>query len=67
MDAKKCDRCGRFYEESNSTYEVSKPLYTTALDGGRFVYARKKIDLCQDCADALVRFLYNAEPEENEQ
>lgn len=64
MDAKKCDRCGKFYEECKPTYEVRKLLYAAPEDGN-FVYAGETIDLCLDCTDALVRFLFDAEHKEN--
>ena len=64
MDAKKCDRCGKFYEIYNQTYGAHKLSYTDT-EKGKFVSSVETMDLCLDCTDALARFLYNAEHKEN--
>lgn len=61
MDAKKCDRCGKFYEKHKPTLVVNRLSYT-APECGNLIREREKMDLCLDCTDALARFLYNAEP-----
>ena len=60
MDAKKCDRCGEFYEIYKPTLVVNRLSYT-APECGNLIREREKMDLCLDCTDALARFLYNAE------
>lgn len=57
--AKKCDRCGAFYEE-NARIKVKHNgetfidgLYTTTSNG--FTY--KSYDLCDECVDDLMHFL----------
>lgn len=66
MDAKKCDRCGRFYEEygeykakNNFEFEVKKTsmiLTGTKTRAGDFIY-KNKFDLCPICMDELDKFL----------
>ena len=49
MDAKKCDRCGKFYENK---YEVE------VSDGGYTVCnAYSELDLCEDCRSDLDVFM----------
>lgn len=57
--AKKCDRCGAFYEE-NARIKVKRNgetfidgLNTTTSNG--FTY--KSYDLCDECVDDLMHFL----------
>lgn len=59
--AKRCDRCGKFYDHyPNPT--GSKPQYNavrrvqTARDGATNVY-EKDLDLCQECMRAFNEFL----------
>lgn len=51
MDAKKCDRCGKYYtrEKSNQQYLLCK----------RGLYNPIPFDLCDDCYDLLVKFFKN--------
>lgn len=57
--AKKCDRCGKFYDRNN---RMSKGLYKNEfIDGivkttniGNYL---KQIDLCDECLDKLDIFL----------
>lgn len=65
MDAKKCDRCGRFYEEygkykiGNIEYEVKKSsmIKMGAKTGtGKFL-CENQYDLCPICMDELNEFL----------
>ena len=54
MDAKKCDRCGRFYETGNR----SNVIQTGTIEEltGLFMDA-KLFDLCPLCMDELDKFL----------
>lgn len=65
MDAKKCDRCGRFYEEygdysvgdRNFKVEKSSMIRTgTKTVTEKFIF-EKHYDLCPLCMDELDKFL----------
>lgn len=51
MDAKKCDRCGKYYtrENSNQQYALCR----------RGLHYQIPFDLCDDCYDLLVKFFKN--------
>lgn len=51
-NAKQCDRCKKFYTRS----------YTPDLTVNRYyhAYGDTRYDLCDECIDALERFLLNA-------
>lgn len=58
--AKKCDRCGKFYEH----YPINNPpKECNALEKvrlgkhGAVEYRDSYIDLCQDCMDSFVKFM----------
>lgn len=59
MDAKKCDRCGAYYEEKSTTYNTKFEIVT--LNGSN--YSRKKYDLCPVCFEKLQKFLLNENPD----
>lgn len=54
MDAKKCDRCGRFYETGNRPNAIQ--IGTIGGFTGLFLDA-KSFDLCPLCMDELNEFL----------
>lgn len=58
--AKKCDRCGAFYE-NNTRYPVSIRSCKTAIDGITFSTRNDDtvgyMDLCDDCITELKAFL----------
>lgn len=58
MKARKCDRCGKFYEEYNGT-EETKSANALRLMGVTQTAAHGKnwYDLCEDCMKELVSFL----------
>lgn len=66
MDAKKCDRCGRFYEEygeykvvNTFEYKVKKTSVIqmgTKTGQGDFIH-KSQFDLCPLCMDELDKFL----------
>ena len=68
MDAKKCDRCGRFYEEYGEykatnafEYKVKKTSVIqtgTKTKAGDFIH-KNQFDLCPLCMDELDKFLNN--------
>ena len=49
--AKKCDRCGKLYEEYNSKNNEKNPngIMVLNLDYKRQYYSHTVMDLCQDC------------------
>ena len=61
--AKKCDRCGNFYEK-NELYITSGKVSCSTIGGVATTDAfyrnvDKKYDLCDDCIVELFRFLNN--------
>ena len=66
MDAKKCDRCGRFYEEygeykatNNFEFKAEKTSMIrtgTETKAGDFIH-KNEFDLCPLCMDELNKFL----------
>lgn len=65
MDAKKCDRCGRFYSEygkykaGEREFEIKKSSMIrtgTKILTGKFLF-EKHYDLCPLCMDELDKFL----------
>ena len=67
MDAKKCDRCGKFYTGPSWDYGelYKKRIYrvesfkvlskTGGLERGN------KMDLCPECSEKLRKLMYNSE------
>lgn len=51
-DAKKCDRCGRFFERDEQSCEMR--ITQDLLD-----FRHKHYDLCPDCMSKLERWLSN--------
>lgn len=49
--AKKCDRCGKLYEEYNSKNDEKNPngIMVLNLDYKRKYYSHTAMDLCPDC------------------
>ena len=56
--ARKCDRCGKFYEDYESAYHV------TTTKGA---YTNKTVDLCPDCTQKLIKWLGKLQMEAAEQ
>lgn len=63
MNAKKCDRCGRFYEPyqpdaalKNSNVIIFAEEYTNA-DGNSDYYEQRQFELCPNCMADAVRFM----------
>ena len=57
MDAKKCDRCNKFY--ATKTYAGVR-LTIAKPKSFEFMY----YDLCDECAEKLIKFLESSENEE---
>jgi hypothetical protein len=65
-NAKKCDRCGEFYEK-NVRYELTAGGRKTVIDGVCKTTSNEctvdYMDLCDDCLSALDNFLNMVEVE----
>ena len=59
--AKKCDRCGKFYEAYNTTNDSENinGIMTLNLDDLRKYYSHKPLDLCPKCKDAFEEWMKN--------
>ena len=55
MNAKKCDRCGKFYEGK----EEIKPVELFVRDQEKSYRKLSSIDLCPTCREDLLRWLKN--------
>ena len=51
MNAKKCDRCGTFYEKDANDTRISKAILETELGVSLHAY-----DLCETCASKILQF-----------
>lgn len=58
-DAKKCDRCGKYYDsDANRNVAVdSVPIEGVDIGAGRNAYRTFRCDLCEDCAEELLKFM----------
>ena len=56
--AKKCDRCGNFYEAYNTTNDSENisGIMTLNLDDQRRYYSHEPLDLCPKCKDAFEKW-----------
>lgn len=57
-NAKRCDRCGRFYdfyEGVEFTAGANKYTYVILASAG----AERRFDMCPDCMRQVIRFLHN--------
>lgn len=57
--AKKCDRCGKLYEEYNTEKNNKKinGIMTLNLDFQRRYYSHTPFDLCPECKDSFEEWL----------
>lgn len=53
-DAKKCDRCGRFYEEPKTE---SFDIFSDSFADKALKNAQKHLDLCPKCKDDFMNFM----------
>lgn len=65
--AKKCDRCGKFYDVYNSANSNKKinSLIRANTDGKRQYFAQEIIELCPECMNVFEVWLKN-EGEKND-
>lgn len=69
MNAKKCDRCGKYYEGKETaavTLTNGENNFTRALLRCDLNPKEKSYDLCNDCADSFGKWMDNSEVEEHE-
>lgn len=58
MDAKKCDRCGKYFSESTISCKGKFNVAGVAFVGeDRWTDVSQAIDLCDDCIEELLKFL----------
>ena len=59
--AKKCDRCGKFYEAYNTAKDSENinGIMTLNLDDQRKYYSHEPLDLCPECKDAFEEWMKN--------
>lgn len=56
MKAKKCDRCGRFYDITEESYDA---YINIGMAKGIFLKESTVIDLCQHCYNEMMTYLKN--------
>ena len=63
MDAKKCDRCGAFYEVrySNIIDELTKAINAITHAEDLREIMEENVDLCPDCSKQLLKWLKGRE------
>lgn len=66
MNAKKCDRCGKYYDHYNGNliFPTNGRANGFALyneDSNRIVGTQRFYDLCQECMKKLIDFIENNE------
>ena len=71
MKARKCDRCGKFYEHYDGTKTFGKSEKSNAAhlidkDLNEKYWGRKVYDLCPDCMKELEAFLKGGFPIKND-
>lgn len=67
--ARKCDRCGGYYEEYNRKKRFVDPVNAVAFvsrhrDGGWTGDKRDSFDLCPNCLEAVANFVRGEEKPE---
>lgn len=70
MDAKMCDKCGKYFREVNqvgnnvkSVWENKPGVHITIVAFTKTPFTRKQYDLCPKCAGKIMDFLsYDAYP-----
>jgi hypothetical protein len=63
MDAKKCDRCGSFYEIRNTTIieDLAEAFNVTTHAEDLHKIMEMCVDLCPDCSKQLLKWLKGRE------
>lgn len=63
MTARKCDRCGKYYDKNEKMHKGNSCKYTPSGIVEESIYGHyyNHKDLCDDCLEKLERFLNGAE------
>ena len=66
--AKKCDRCGKFYDGYNlvKNYKNINGIMTLNIDEQGHDYTHKPLDLCPRCKDSFEKWLNKKGDREND-
>lgn len=66
MNAKKCDRCGKFYDEYNNEIETESPNYLQLCQENmnKQRYVEEEYDLCLECMAKLQKWLKGEKTDE---
>ena len=59
MDAKKCDICGKFYEEYATFEDVINQILPFVTSKDILNDFKRIIDVCPKCSDALIKTIDN--------
>lgn len=59
-DAKKCDRCGRYYgtDATRAVTVDSMPIEAVDICAVRNIFHTFRCDLCEECAEELLKFMH---------
>ena len=65
MFTKKCDRCGKLYEQYNVKNDSKNinGICTMNIDFMQKYFSHELIDLCPDCSTKLINWLKNDVPD----
>lgn len=66
MDAKKCDRCGNFYELKSAKETKYPNKFETIKDSKHYEERCSKFEICHECAKELYNFLKTERKLKNE-
>lgn len=63
MTARKCDRCGKYYDKNEKVHKSGSFKYTPKgiVEESTYGHYYSPKDLCDDCLEKLERFLNGAE------
>lgn len=63
MLARKCDRCGSFYDHYNKTIDkrvphVNRIMFSSSTETDCRIDTIKYVDLCPSCMKQLIKFIF---------
>lgn len=67
MNAKKCDRCGKYYDSygiNNDPNNTNAIMFVNADKDGRY-FSHEVIDLCPECKNEVKEFVDNKHGNKN--
>lgn len=59
--AKKCDRCGKFYETYGDDFKANAVILTYLSKNEHFRHDINTLDLCPECLDGINKYLFGEE------